>query len=589
MKHLLPLLIIVNLMLPTPLFASETAASDANDIRVLIDTSGSMKQNDPRNLRVPALKLLVNLLPAGQRAGLWIFDAKAQSLVPPGIIDESWKTQALKAAEQINSRGLFTDIEAVLRASSQDWTSPATQPDKRHIILLTDGMVDVSKNPSDSKASLERIQTELLPQLQQAGVQIHTIALSSQSDQELMRQLAISTGGWNETADAAERLQRIFVQMFNKTTPHDSVPIKDNQFSVDGNIKEFTVMVLLHPGSKPTRLIAPDHSALTQQQLLMNAKWVHEDGYDLVTVPNPAAGQWKLEADVDPANQVLVVTDLKMVPVPLPSHASPEEKLAISVQFTENGEPIKRDDFLKLLTVKAALGEAEHPQEFTLERSIGQPDLFVHQLADPLKPGKYTLSLLADGKTFQREYNQTFEIIDSPITVTTATVTEGETPHVMITLTPDAQVIDLQNLAIHARLADAQGQSADTEAVRNGDVWQLALNLPQPGERIFVNFAISAKTPDGTDLHVELKPVTVGETASEHAQPHEEGHQAAEPDHPPAQPEPPADSSEVNWTKTLGITIAINLLIGAVAYGVNRMLRKRSAANIDDILNQLNH
>ena len=33
-----------------------------SDVRVLIDVSGSMKKNDPKNLRSPALRLLVGLL-----------------------------------------------------------------------------------------------------------------------------------------------------------------------------------------------------------------------------------------------------------------------------------------------------------------------------------------------------------------------------------------------------------------------------------------------------------------------------------------------------------------------------------------------
>ena len=34
----------------------------APDIRVLVDVSGSMKTTDPQNLRIPALKLLAELL-----------------------------------------------------------------------------------------------------------------------------------------------------------------------------------------------------------------------------------------------------------------------------------------------------------------------------------------------------------------------------------------------------------------------------------------------------------------------------------------------------------------------------------------------
>ncbi|MEQ8661285.1 MAG: hypothetical protein RLW62_10740, partial [Gammaproteobacteria bacterium] len=55
----------------------------AADVRILVDVSGSMKQNDPRNLRVPALRLVSELLPAGTTAGVWLFAEQASVLVAP--------------------------------------------------------------------------------------------------------------------------------------------------------------------------------------------------------------------------------------------------------------------------------------------------------------------------------------------------------------------------------------------------------------------------------------------------------------------------------------------------------------------------
>ncbi len=41
------------------------AAEPRYDFRIVIDVSGSMKQTDPQNLRVPALKLINGLMPLG--------------------------------------------------------------------------------------------------------------------------------------------------------------------------------------------------------------------------------------------------------------------------------------------------------------------------------------------------------------------------------------------------------------------------------------------------------------------------------------------------------------------------------------------
>src|SRR5690606_40548020 len=41
------------------------------DVRILVDISGSMKETDPANLRIPAVNLLVELLPEASQAGIW--------------------------------------------------------------------------------------------------------------------------------------------------------------------------------------------------------------------------------------------------------------------------------------------------------------------------------------------------------------------------------------------------------------------------------------------------------------------------------------------------------------------------------------
>ena len=51
------------------------------EIRILIDTSGSMKDNDPENLRAAALRLMAKLLPKQSTAGVWMFDALSTEIV----------------------------------------------------------------------------------------------------------------------------------------------------------------------------------------------------------------------------------------------------------------------------------------------------------------------------------------------------------------------------------------------------------------------------------------------------------------------------------------------------------------------------
>lgn len=149
-----------------PLLA--TAEEKIVDLRVLIDVSGSMKKNDPANLRAPALRLLVGLLPDGSQAGVWSFGEYVNPLVKVGKVDNRWKQKARKASKRINSKELYTDIEQAILTAVADWRRPNPKYN-RNVIVLTDGLVDVDKDPMISQESRRRITDEMLPQLAKGG------------------------------------------------------------------------------------------------------------------------------------------------------------------------------------------------------------------------------------------------------------------------------------------------------------------------------------------------------------------------------------------------------------------------------------
>ena len=128
--------------------AATTPAAPVSDVRILIDISGSMKHNDPHNLRAPALRLIVGLLPTGAESGVWTFGQYVNMLVPLDVVDANWKDKARAASKQINSNGLYTNIEDALKRATWDWNTPDPHV-RRSIIMLTDGIVDVSKNDAE--------------------------------------------------------------------------------------------------------------------------------------------------------------------------------------------------------------------------------------------------------------------------------------------------------------------------------------------------------------------------------------------------------------------------------------------------------
>jgi uncharacterized protein with von Willebrand factor type A (vWA) domain len=170
------------------------ASAAVYDFRVVIDVSGSMKKTDPQNLRVPALKLINGLIPSGSRAGVWIFGKYVDMAVKWGEVNDSWRQRADLGADKIHSNALLTNIESALARARVGWDKPDPGR-KRILLLLTDGKVDVSKDPAKNEKSRNQVLTASLQALKKAGAEVHSIALSDATDEVLLRQLALETGG----------------------------------------------------------------------------------------------------------------------------------------------------------------------------------------------------------------------------------------------------------------------------------------------------------------------------------------------------------------------------------------------------------
>src|SRR5690606_21306352 len=135
----------------------------------------------------------------------------------------------------------------------------------------------------------ERIITELLPRLQQAGYVIHTIALSDEADKALMEKISVATDGVFATAKSAEELMSTFLRIFDQAVPLERLPLANNRFLVDAAVEEFTALVFRKPGAQSTELLSPDGKKYTAANVSGTVKWHNTAGYDLITVEQPVA------------------------------------------------------------------------------------------------------------------------------------------------------------------------------------------------------------------------------------------------------------------------------------------------------------
>lgn len=379
------------------------AADPAYDFRIVIDVSGSMKQTDPNNLRVPALKLINGLIPSGSRAGVWIFGKYVDMAVKWGRVDDNWRRQADLGADKIHSNALLTNIESALKRARVGWDKPDGNT-RRILLLLTDGKVDVSKDPAKNEKSRGKVLGESLAALKKAGAEVHSIALSDGTDEVLLKQLALETGGSFAIAKTAGELQKVFYKMFERASKPDTVALTGKEFPIDASIREMTLLIFRSANSQPTILIPPDSPAISAQKP-RGSRWRSDQGYDLITVKNPQAGSWRIDAEMDPDNRLMVVTDLKLEVAGLPAYSNPRDAHRLTAELFNRDKKISKNSFLRFVDFEVTHidvdgDEKRYPLTHTSEREDkGQ---YLYQLEQTLAEGTHSFVVSADSRTFNR-------------------------------------------------------------------------------------------------------------------------------------------------------------------------------------------
>ncbi len=593
-RYIFTLILLLGLSLPL------SAQEAVPDIRVAIDVSGSMKKNDPHNLRSPALNLLVGLMPDGMYSGIWTFGQYVNMQVKYGKVNAAWRRKARREADKIHSRALFTNIEEAIQRASYNWK----KPDKRYnrnLILLTDGVVDISRDADVNQASRQRILEYWIPRLKKAGVKVHTIALSENVDQDLLTTLSASTHGWYEQIDDAGQLQKIFLRLFEKSARRDTLPIEGNRFHVDDNINDMTLLVFHKPGAKPLTIHTPNAERWSEEKAPGKVAWFNEDTYDLVTIKNPQAGDWVLETEADPDNRVMVVTNLKLKVGPMSEHLLAGEALEVHAHLEQKGKPVMRQDFLKLVqfSVLDQTQGDETPASFSLQDQGEVPDqkvadgIYSQRLDTSLGEGLHTITIRADGATFQREYRHVIQVHGQ-----LAKLDLEKDQGFLVQLRPEPNLLDTHSLNLSLKRADGEHSQWHEEH----GVWRVT--LPESLKDSQITVVMKGKRNNGEPVEVEYtRKLSLEQPKVAAAQSHgkSEEHDKAEEHHGKEQTGEHADTltaetehdkaeehagdeethakdskeEHTNWTLVIWLTVMVNLLLIVIGIGVWLFLKKR--------------
>ncbi|MFC1748479.1 VWA domain-containing protein [Pseudomonadota bacterium] len=519
MNRLVSILIVWWLMLPNVFAQTDIATTDSklSDVRVLIDISGSMKKNDPNNLRIPALKLITQLMPNGTRSGVWTFGQYVNMLVERGEVDEAWKKKAYDVANKVNSKGKFTNIEGVLKDATWDWIKP-DESQNRSIIFLTDGVVDVSKDVNANKEARTRILDKVLTRLKDSGIAIHTIALSDEADKPFLRQLSAATGGAYEQVETAAQLERVFLKMFEKTVPVSSIPMTNNSVLVDNSINELTLLIFRKEGAQEASISLPNGDVLSHRKHPDGVNWRHEERYDMVTVQKPMAGSWQVNAELDPDNRVMVVTDLNVRASRLPNIMMSGDQVPYYVELHEKNSVITKPEFLDFVTITLTRkqNDAQQHKDVLSDNGSGidkraEDGRFSSVIGGKnVGGGHYDYEMLVNGTTFKRSKRYTVHVVDAPVAVNVTEVKAGNPAHYALTITPYAELIKANTLIIDASITKEGGSAKSITIPRAGpNEWRLDMDV-KTGDSYHVDISVLAERLNGKPVTRDVGRYTMG-------------------------------------------------------------------------------
>ncbi|MCW9056117.1 MAG: VWA domain-containing protein [Gammaproteobacteria bacterium] len=393
------LTIIINglIVISNPAFANGETPMDAV---VIMDSSGSMKKTDPRELRKPAAKLFITLLESEDSLSVVSFSDNAYPVTFLTQLNTEINTnKALKATERISSRGVYTNIYAAIKKGLELLRDSHNNQHDPILILMSDGKMDVGNN--DKSAELQqKIFTELLPEIKKHHIKIYSIAFTTDSDQTLLQEIADATDGRYALAASDDALHKVFAKLFEQSKEPNMLPLTENQFVADKSIREITIIANKKDDKSQIFLETPAGERINSTTQNKNIKWFISQSFDMITLIKPEEGTWKiLFSDND--NKAYIVADIKLRSQ---FKYNPEQNgdAMIETWLIKDDKTINNDELLRTLELKL---EIENPEgkveEITLSEQADTGIFTAH--FTPTKSGIYAATVMAKSKTFQRQ------------------------------------------------------------------------------------------------------------------------------------------------------------------------------------------
>lgn len=297
----LPLLtgLLLTLISCIPVQAREEQSLEKSVI-FLLDTSGSMKTNDPERLALDSIAQLLYSLPSNYEVGLAIYGTEAALL--QGEVENSRRSEVMDLAEDIVYQG-YSNAGAGLTCAV-DVLAKAHAGEK-YIVMLSDGEI-LLKEDTETQESQQMYQSAL-ERAKEQGIIIHVIGLGQDMEDldNTIFKAAAATGGKSWHTSQATGIQgAIDAVLAEMGVKQSTVAIVDASGGEEKVIVELPylradrVRVLLTGSAQIQNL----NSAFQAE----SAKQINGDRYSFLEIERPADGHLEIGFEANAGTQVRV-------------------------------------------------------------------------------------------------------------------------------------------------------------------------------------------------------------------------------------------------------------------------------------------
>jgi len=352
----------------------------------VLDTSGSMKTNDPRYRSHLGAQIFVDMAGDGDRLGVLGMAKKGEivTLTEVGAGRADIKARIKKVRHEGGTRCVEALHDALERLN-------ARPGGEKLIVFLSDGECQTR---TDDGLTLSGV----LGDAEAAGVRIFSIGLGAELAQkpeahQTLVQMAEATRGVEFDAPTAELLPAIFARIFGLSRGSRTRELTFEPgvvtLEVDRYVAELTLVVTPEEGGamRVGAIHAPGGGAPAG---LVELADTNRTGlpYLVLRVPRPAAGTWRIELNGDRTLHAATLQSFDLRPTldALPPVVPVGEQVEVSGQLLDgDGKPVDAD-FARSVT-------------FTLH--VKRPGATAFTPAGPMKvddAGRYLATFLADAR-----------------------------------------------------------------------------------------------------------------------------------------------------------------------------------------------